>query len=169
MFVLGFCCRSSNAGDNTLGRRQRQSCCNSMVCQGCSSVARSSLASLFNLELLLMCTLSLRCTTQFPTTMSPAHKVLTVMCSIFRLCSQNLSLSHHFNLYSLLTPFRQGLVIIRKNVCVSLQVQGACMAARLVGVCFSCSLIHPQRPLDFATYTPLELWEGSNLFHDPYR
>ena len=43
------------------------------------------------------------------------------------------------------------------------------MAAQLVGACFSCSLIHPQRPLDFATYTPLELWEGSNLFHDPYR
>lgn len=60
-------------------------------------------------------------------------------------------------------------MIIRKNVCASLQVQGACMAARLVGACFSCSLIHPQRPLDFATYTPLELWEGSNLFHDPYR
>ncbi|KAL0048239.1 hypothetical protein WJX82_010821 [Trebouxia sp. C0006] len=49
------------------------------------------------------------------------------------------------------------------------QLEGACMAARLVGACFSCSLIHPQRPLDFATYTPLELWEGSNLFHDPYR
>lgn len=43
------------------------------------------------------------------------------------------------------------------------------MAARLVGACFSCSLTHPQRPLDFATYTPLELWEGNNLFHDPYR
>ena len=43
------------------------------------------------------------------------------------------------------------------------------MAARLVAACFSCSLIHPQRPVDFATYTPLELWEDTHLFHDPYK
>ena len=43
------------------------------------------------------------------------------------------------------------------------------MAARLVAACFSCSLVHPQRPVDFATYTPLELWEGTHLFHDPYK
>ena len=43
------------------------------------------------------------------------------------------------------------------------------MAAQLLGACFACSLAHPQRSLDFATYTPLELWEGHHLFHDPYR
>lgn len=51
----------------------------------------------------------------------------------------------------------------------SLFVQGACMAAQLLAACFSCSLIHPQRAVDFATYTPVDMWEGTHLFHDPYR
>lgn len=50
-----------------------------------------------------------------------------------------------------------------------LHMQGACMAAQLVAACFLCSLVHPQRAVDFATYTPLELWEGTHLFHDPYK
>ena len=50
-----------------------------------------------------------------------------------------------------------------------LHMQGAGMAAQLVAACFACSLVHPQRPVDFATYTPLELWEGTHLFHDPYK
>ena len=50
-----------------------------------------------------------------------------------------------------------------------LHMQGACMAAQLVAACFACSLVHPQRAVDFATYTPLELWEGAHLFHDPYK
>lgn len=50
-----------------------------------------------------------------------------------------------------------------------LHMQGACMAAQLVAACFSCSLVHPQRAVDFATYTPLELGEGTHLFHDPYK
>ena len=36
-------------------------------------------------------------------------------------------------------------------------MQAACMAAQLVAACFSCSLAHPQRALDFATYTPIQL------------
>lgn len=43
------------------------------------------------------------------------------------------------------------------------------MGAALLQGCFGVSLMHPQRLLDFATYTPQLLWDNVNIFDDPYR
>ena len=48
-------------------------------------------------------------------------------------------------------------------------MQAACMSATLLAACFACSLVHPQRAVDLALYTPLHLWEGVDLFLDLYR
>ena len=48
-------------------------------------------------------------------------------------------------------------------------MQAACMSATLLAACFACTLVHPQRAVDLALYTPLHLWEGVDLFLDPYR
>lgn len=42
------------------------------------------------------------------------------------------------------------------------------MASVLIGACFSCSLAHPQRNADFATYVPKGIWDGADLFSNPY-
>ncbi len=43
------------------------------------------------------------------------------------------------------------------------------MAAVLVRALFCADAIHPQRMVGFATYVPRELWQGVNVFADPYR
>ncbi len=43
------------------------------------------------------------------------------------------------------------------------------MAARLLTCVFECDVAHPQRPCDFATYTPTYLWPGVDIFADRYR
>ena len=48
-------------------------------------------------------------------------------------------------------------------------VQAARMGAHLLQACFRCSISHPQRAVDHATYTPKALWEGADLFADQYR
>ncbi len=50
-----------------------------------------------------------------------------------------------------------------------MQLECARLAALLLPALFTCSLEHPQRAVDFATYTPVELWKGKDLFADPYR
>lgn len=49
------------------------------------------------------------------------------------------------------------------------QLECARLAALLLPALFTCSLEHPQRAVDFATYTPVELWGAKDLFADPYR
>jgi hypothetical protein len=50
------------------------------------------------------------------------------------------------------------------------QLECARLAALLLPAVFTCSLEHPQRAVDFAGYTPLELLGcGGALFDDPYR
>ncbi|GFH16836.1 uncharacterized protein HaLaN_13340, partial [Haematococcus lacustris] len=49
------------------------------------------------------------------------------------------------------------------------KLEAARMAAVLLSAIFAASACHPQRPHGFATYVPRELWEGVDLFTDPYR
>jgi hypothetical protein len=50
------------------------------------------------------------------------------------------------------------------------QLECARLAALLLPAIFTSSLEHPQRQLDFAGYTPVELLSrGRGLFDDPYR
>lgn len=51
----------------------------------------------------------------------------------------------------------------------SMQLECARLGALLLPALFACSLEHPQRRLDFAGYTPLQLWPGRDLLSDPYR
>ena len=41
-------------------------------------------------------------------------------------------------------------------------------AAALVAATFECSIVHPQRLIDFADYVPVELWENVDVLDDPY-
>jgi len=50
-----------------------------------------------------------------------------------------------------------------------LRVEAARLSALLLQALFSGSLVHPQRRLGFALYVPMELWQGADLFEDPYR
>lgn len=47
------------------------------------------------------------------------------------------------------------------------------MSAALLWSIFSCSAVHPQRRLGYATYVPRELWDGVDVLAggpaDPYR
>jgi hypothetical protein len=45
----------------------------------------------------------------------------------------------------------------------------ALLAAELLPAVFGSDILHPQRRVDFAAYTPLELWPGADIFDDPYR
>lgn len=45
----------------------------------------------------------------------------------------------------------------------------ALLAAELLPAVLAGDLIHPQRRLDFATYVPVELCPGVDVFDDPYR
>lgn len=45
----------------------------------------------------------------------------------------------------------------------------ALLAAELLPAVFGSDILHPQRCVDFAAYTPLELWPGVDVFADPYR
>ena len=48
------------------------------------------------------------------------------------------------------------------------QRSAARLACTLSGAIFSCSITHPQRPMDFGDYRPTNLWERASLFGDPY-
>jgi hypothetical protein len=48
-------------------------------------------------------------------------------------------------------------------------LEAARLGAYLLPAVFSCDVVHPQRALEFALYTPVELWPGRNLFTDAYR
>ena len=43
------------------------------------------------------------------------------------------------------------------------------LAAELLPAVFAAEIIHPQRAVDCAMYTPVEIWPGVDLFDDPYR
>lgn len=49
------------------------------------------------------------------------------------------------------------------------RLEAARMAATLLSAVFCGSIAHPQRNRDFATYVPVSLWDGADLFADPYR
>ena len=42
------------------------------------------------------------------------------------------------------------------------------LAAALVAATFECSIVHPQRLIDFTDYVPVELWEDLDFLDDPY-
>ena len=50
-----------------------------------------------------------------------------------------------------------------------MRLEAARLAAYLLPAVFSCDVVHPQRELEFALYTPVELWPGKDLFTDAYR
>ncbi|KAG1679321.1 hypothetical protein FOA52_009353 [Chlamydomonas sp. UWO 241] len=52
---------------------------------------------------------------------------------------------------------------------LGLRLEAARMGATLVSCLFVSSIQHPQRPAGFATYVPLSLWDGADVFADPYR
>ena len=43
------------------------------------------------------------------------------------------------------------------------------MAATLLSAFFCAGVAHPQRRVGFALYVPVRLWDGVDLFTDPYR
>jgi len=43
------------------------------------------------------------------------------------------------------------------------------MGAALLAPLFTSSVAHPQRAVGFALYVPRVVWEGVDLFTDPYR
>ena len=43
------------------------------------------------------------------------------------------------------------------------------MSATLLSALFCNTLVHPQRNVDFASYVPQQLWDGADVFADPYR
>lgn len=51
-----------------------------------------------------------------------------------------------------------------------LQLEAARLALCLLGGVFACSLVHPQRPVDLAACTLVELWPGlgQDVWADPY-
>ena len=42
------------------------------------------------------------------------------------------------------------------------------LAAALVAATFECSIVHPQRLIDFTDYVPVELWEDLDFLDAPY-
>lgn len=49
------------------------------------------------------------------------------------------------------------------------RLEAARMSGVLISALFCNSIVHPQRNVDFATYMPLQLWDGADVFADPYR
>ena len=49
-----------------------------------------------------------------------------------------------------------------------LQLEACLLGASLLESVFGCSYTHPQRNIGFATYTPIEVWEGVDLLDDVY-
>ena len=53
---------------------------------------------------------------------------------------------------------------------LGLRLEAARMASTLLSSVFCCTLAHPQRNVDFASYVPTYLWDGAeDIFSDPYR
>ena len=68
-----------------------------------------------------------------------------------------------------LQHLRHGDLLLGNDFIWLCGVQAARMGAHLLQACFRCSISHPQRAVDFATYTPKALWEGADFFADQYR
>ena len=49
------------------------------------------------------------------------------------------------------------------------RLEAARMSGVLISALFCNSITHPQRNVDFANYMPLQLWDGADVFADPYR
>jgi len=52
---------------------------------------------------------------------------------------------------------------------LSSRLSCALLAAELLPAVFATDIIHPQRRVDFAAYTPVQIWPGVDVFEDKYR
>ena len=52
---------------------------------------------------------------------------------------------------------------------LGIRLEAARMSASLTSALFCNSITHPQRNVDFANYIPVQLWDGVDVFADPYR
>lgn len=52
---------------------------------------------------------------------------------------------------------------------LGIRLEAARMSASLISALFCNSIVHPQRNVDFASYVPVQLWDGADIFADPYR
>eukprot|EP00239_Pterosperma_sp_CCMP1384_P007026 CAMPEP_0197855252 /NCGR_PEP_ID=MMETSP1438-20131217/26249_1 /TAXON_ID=1461541 /ORGANISM="Pterosperma sp., Strain CCMP1384" /LENGTH=302 /DNA_ID=CAMNT_0043470289 /DNA_START=80 /DNA_END=984 /DNA_ORIENTATION=- len=60
-----------------------------------------------------------------------------------------------------------GKFTITSNL--NLRLQCCLAASTMFSALFTCSMNHPQRLYDFGEYVPVEIWEGVNIFADPYK
>ena len=68
-----------------------------------------------------------------------------------------------------------GVVVLYKlsnfsgeNASSFLKTECSLMASKIVLAVFSSSLTHPTQPVNFCDYTPTEMWEGRDIFGDPF-